>query len=423
MRKVTQIPYRNVFDIIVVGNGMMGSAASKYLSYSGRKVACIESQRNYAVESCSDVFSSHNDVSRVQRLIDKDAIWSTLNIESGKEYHKIQSMSGVRFLHECGCLYVSTYSNDKYLSDSLPSQLPIFDPSVRGNGCILSREYLRTAFPLFVFPDNAEGYIEYSPAGVLNPIKLIQAQTTLFQRNGGVPIKGTALSVDESSGLYVVKTANGETYASEKVLLAPGAFVNFMDLLPADKKLDVVLKGETVLLVEVSGTEAARLQSLPSLLYEVDTGEAEGVYLTPPASYAELGNNQFFLKMGCNLASDRFLGTLSEVQQWFRHGHAAFSKCSEDAKSADTLRRTLHNILPTLTGRSYMTKRCIITRTPNRRQYIGSVDGKGLFVATGGNGYSAMCSNELGRVAAHVVESGQQALFPYHSTDFEPVFI
>lgn len=63
-------------------------------------------------------------------------------------------------------------------------------------------------------------------------------------------------------------------YHATKVVLAAGAFSNFSNLL--SRELDLVIKSETVLLARVSKEEAARLVTLPSLLYEIDNGEVEG---------------------------------------------------------------------------------------------------------------------------------------------------
>jgi len=55
------------------------------------------------------------------------------------------------------------------------------------------------------------------------------------------------------------------------------------------------------------------------------------------------------------------------------------------------------------------------------KPYIGWLDDQGLFVACGGNGYSAMCSDALGSIASHLLTKG---VFPkeYSAATFKPVF-
>ena len=73
------------FDVIVIGKGLVGSAATKYLSASQKNVALIgpdePADYNNAI-----VFASHYDQARVQRLIGKDEAWTKLNIDSAKQY-------------------------------------------------------------------------------------------------------------------------------------------------------------------------------------------------------------------------------------------------------------------------------------------------------------------------------------------------
>jgi sarcosine oxidase len=65
-------------------------------------------------------------------------------------------------------------------------------------------------------------------------------------------------------------------------------------------------------------------------------------------------------------------------------------------------------------------KRCIVCYTVHNKPYIGRIE-KGLFVATGGNGYAAMSSDTLGKIAATVLLEEQ---FPadFLAEDFAPVF-
>jgi sarcosine oxidase len=78
--------------------------------------------------------------------------------------------------------------------------------------------------------------------------------------------------------------------------------------------------------------------------------------------------------------------------------------------------------MPDLKAIGYKTKKCIISRTKHKHCYIGATEKRNLYVAAGGNGYSAMCSDALGRVAAFFTES-ERMPSGYSSTTFEPVVI
>ena len=85
------------------------------------------------------------------------------------------------------------------------------------------------------------------------------------------------------------------------------------------------------------------------------------------------------------------------------------------------LRHALMKIMHNLKVEEFLTKRCIESYTKHRKPYIGALNNKGLFVAVGGNGYSAMCSDALGRIASHLLMEG---VFPaeYSAESFQPIF-
>ncbi len=83
------------------------------------------------------------------------------------------------------------------------------------------------------------------------------------------------------------------------MLLAPGSFINFLNLLR--KKLALKVKSETTIWVKVNEEEARRLSSLPPLLYKIDEPEIQDIYLIRPLKYPD-GN--YYLKMGANIPTD-----------------------------------------------------------------------------------------------------------------------
>jgi sarcosine oxidase len=163
-------------------------------------------------------------------------------------------------------------------------------------------------------------------------------------------------------------------------------------------------------LARVSKAEAFRLSNLPSLLYEIDTPQLEGIYSTQPIQYPD-GN--FYLKMGCNLPEDNYFGSdLKEVQQWFRNG--------DSDRHLAKMKEALMALMPNLKIEGCLSKRCILPRTmKHENPYIGMVH-EGLYLTTG-NGWSAMCSDGAGKLMASLIRNGK---IPegFNSRDFEPVF-
>ncbi|MGH2646429.1 MAG: FAD-dependent oxidoreductase, partial [Ginsengibacter sp.] len=205
-----------------------------------------------------------------------------------------------------------------------------------------------------------------------------------------------------------VITLNKRSYQAKKVLVCAGAFINFFKLIK--NKLALALKSETTIWVNVGKQEAMRLSKLPSLLYEIDIPSYRNIYLVQPVLYPD---GKYYLKMGCNLPGDIYFDNINDIRNWFRKGDS-------DA-NLHILKDALLKIIPGFEAKEYFTKRCIVSFTKHRKPYIGALNDKGLFVACGGNGYSAMCSDALGRIAAHVLLEG---IFPeeYSASSFQPVF-
>jgi glycine/D-amino acid oxidase-like deaminating enzyme len=411
MRTGSDSTRRLFFDAIVVGNGMIGSAASKYLSLSGLKVGAIGAAESIGAADAL-VYSSHDDECRVQRVIDQDRVWTQLNLDSVKAYAELQRQSGIQFHFDNGCL-LAGQSRHKCFEGLIDKCAALSRP------CILkSNKELRLEHSEFNFPHGTIGYFEETPSGYIKPRRLIAAQLAVCRSNGGVVLDDTVVGVayNNSVKMIDVHTHSGNCYSAHKVLIAAGSFCNFFGLLP--KRLDLILKGETVLLARLSASEAERLKLLPSLLYEYESSSVEGVYATPPALHSD---GHWYLKMGCNLSSDQYFTDLESIQRWFRTGD---SNCQ-----LPILRRVFERLFPYINVENdiFLTKRCIISRTPSGHQYIGEVErysnNSALYVAAGGCGYSAMCSDALGRISATLASSNStNFLQPYDAKLFAPIW-
>ncbi len=389
------------FDAIVVGGGLIGSAGAKYLAEMGLRVALIGPTESQAKES-GKVFASHYDISRVQRVIAEDDVWTRLNVESTSAWKDLEISTGVNFFQPNGCVYLNDHE-DEYLKnvDKLAKQFSLNFNQING------RDQLREKLPHVEIGDSVFGIYESASAGLIEPRKLILAQLTVFRTLGGREIKEVVVDLQKVDGVWTATSDSGAHYSAKKVLIAAGAFTNFFNLLP--KKLKFQNKSEVVITAELSESDFEKLAGMPSVLFEIRRDEFDGIYLTAPL---ELEDGRKILKMGLNQALDLNLDRHEEIVQWFQR--------DSFREFGPVLERELFKLFPTIEFLKTELKPCVISRTATESPYIGEIE-DGLFVAHGCNGYSAMSSDAQGRQGAKLLATGKFDEV-YQESDFQLVF-
>lgn len=89
-----------MFDVIVIGAGLFGTAAARHLCKklgkdSEKKIAIIGPIEPKNIELHDGVFSSHYDQSRIVRRLSRDLPWAILTDRSLPEYDEIDRKSVV----------------------------------------------------------------------------------------------------------------------------------------------------------------------------------------------------------------------------------------------------------------------------------------------------------------------------------------
>ncbi len=391
-----------IYDCIIIGRGLIGCAAAKYISRSQKKVALIGPDEATTSQE-QIVFASHYDQARIQGMVGKDSVTTKLNLQSANEFATLEKEANIAFRSTEGCLTVFPENAD-YFTGEYEKLSKEFDISYR---LLENGKAIKDFISEFTFPSSAKGFYELSPAGHINPRLLIQAQQKIFERNGGAIFNKTVKEILYEKGVQKVTTFDGQIFYSKKILVAAGAFTNFFNLLK--QKVSLRLKSETTIWVKVHEKEARRLQSLPALLYKIAEPEIQDVYLIQPVKYPD-GN--YYLKIGANIPGDFYFSSPEEIRAWFKNG-----------KNIDVsgLLQSLKLILPGLSFSEYIEKQCIVCYTPHGKPYIGTLENNSLYIAAGGNGYAAMNSDALGKIAAHMLLENR---FPpdFSEIDFKPVF-
>ncbi|MCX6045470.1 MAG: FAD-dependent oxidoreductase [Chloroflexi bacterium] len=377
-----------MFDIAVIGNGMIGSAATRYLSAMNQKVLAIGPGEPADWQAHQGVFASHYDQGRITRIIDPDLAWAQVAARSIDVYAEIEQASGITFHQRAGGLRVSP---DVTAPVDNVNQAEQVGKELGAIYSRLSQAELARQFPFLHFSPGTVGLWERGGAGYINPRSLVQAQLTVAAQQGATIVRETVTGISQRKEFVELSTDAGAHYQARKVLVAAGGYTNHL----VSRKLDLRPKAVTVLLGELSEAEVKRLQGLTTLIWRLaDHPLLASIYAAPPIRYPD---GKMYIKIGGTVKAPHFMHAPEEFRAWF---HSA-----GDSDEANALRDVLLTLLPGLKVESYQTKPCVYTLTAHEHPYIDRLDDQ-LFVAAGGCGSSAKSSNELGHIAALLVEKG-----------------
>lgn len=380
------------FDVAVIGNGMIGAAATRYLSAAGLRVAGIGPGEPENWQSHQGVFASHYDQGRITRIIDPDPVWGLLGKRSIEVYRELETASGVKFHHAATCLRVSpepsapgdTFWPSEQVGRDLDAAFTI---EREGEG-------LTEIFPFLRFPAGSLALWERGGAGYVNPRQVVQAQLTIARQQDAAIISEAVTAFKTTAAGVAITMTSGQTVQAQKVLIAAGAYSGWL----LGRPLDLRRKAVTILLAALSPVEAARLRALPSIIYRLDQHPVlASIYSLPPIVYPD---GKTYLKIGGTLRTPRYLQSAEETRDWFH--------TDGNPIEAEALREVLFAMIPKLTATTLQTKPCVVTYTAHDRPYVDQIDDR-VFIAAGGCGSAAKSSNEIGRMGALLVEQGQWA--------------
>ncbi len=385
-----QSPYnaqRN-FDIAIIGAGLFGSAAARHLSNMSDSVALIGPAEPKERRKHQGVFASHYDASRLVRGIDPDLIWATLAKRSIERYRSIEESCGIAFYHDIGYMMVTPGGLGEDWFD-LPAMREVA-ADLKVDIEDLDDDSLRERFPYLRFTPGSSAVLQSRDAGYIDPRRLLEAQQKISITQGTTLLRDVVVQMRHDGEQVEIDTHSGEKIRANKVLVATGAYTNATKLLP--HRLAVKIRAAMVMESEVAqGTQG----TYPTTLYAKTDGEVDfwGL-LMPPITYP---NGRSYIKTMDGYYGPAPLQGDEELGNWSR------SKGHEDHHQV--LQRALREVFPSLEIRSTDFKPCLIADTASHYPYIDMIDER-IGLVTGGNGKSAKSSDEIGRLAARMISSG-----------------
>ncbi len=376
-----------MYDFLVIGKGLMGAAAARYLSQVSNNVAVIGPDEPANPATHTGIYGAHYDQARIiSQLINREPIWAAFSHTTLTQMPLLEAALGEPIYQPVGTVSVKP---EAPTAEHL-QQVDLLAASFGAAYALLDHAAQRATFPMLNFPANCTMLWEKAPAGYLNPRKLLAAQLAAAQQNHATIIRSIATAVHAKGDHVEVHTQEGVVYQAQRVLIATGAFSNCFDLFA--RPLALRLKGEYVVMGEVPQDEVQRLGQMPTISHQIESDTLADLYMFPPVQYP---NGNYYIKMGANTTADRYVETLDEINAWYRTGDS-------DAMLA-VMRDTVCTLVPDLQAVAWQTNRCVITRTAHAKPYIDIVQPGRIYAAVGGNGTSAQAADGIGQVAADLM--------------------
>jgi glycine/D-amino acid oxidase-like deaminating enzyme len=235
-------------NIAIIGAGLFGSAAARYLSNEIDGVVLIGPEEPEDRRTHQGVFASHYDASRLVRGIDPDRLWATLAKHSIERYRSIEDQSGVNFYHNIGYMMVTPggLGEDWFNLPAMREVASELNVEIED----LDDASLRERFPWLRFTPGSSAVLQGQGAGYIDPRRLVQAQQTISVAQGTTLLRDVAVDLRRKGEQVEIELRSGETVHANRVLVATGAYTNANGLLP--RKLEFKIRAAMIMESEVA---------------------------------------------------------------------------------------------------------------------------------------------------------------------------
>ena len=379
-----------MLEVAVVGCGMIGSAAMKYLARAGVDVMGFSSREPASFADHNGVFASHYDAARITRTLDPNREWARMAQASVDRYVELERESGIDFFDPAGfAVFGPPGSNYVDRVRDTANELATVSRSARPGD-----------FSGIDFGSNTDIEAQDKDAGVINPRELVRAQLILAEREGAKVRYEEVSRIEQHAGSGVsIETIEGHSFDVQRVLIAAGGFSE-PALTGARLRLDV--QGRVVFLVEADEDIAS---AMPALIAD----DAEGLalsefYVLPPVLYPD---GKRYLKIG-TAEYDHPLRSPADKISWFW----GEGDVREDIRA---LQQTIEALVPSIRNSATQQLRCVITYTATGYPYLDWLNDR-TALAVGGCGQAAKSSDEIGRLAARLF-AGDERRYPAITTN------
>ncbi|MDP2294799.1 MAG: N-methyl-L-tryptophan oxidase [Pseudolabrys sp.] len=210
------------YDCIVVGLGAMGSATTYQLAKAGASVLGIDKF------SPPHAFgSSHGDTRVTRTAIGEGIEYSALALRSHRIWRDIEAQTGKRLFLRNGCLSIS--GTDAVIMHDVEDFYANVGAAARRydipHRTFDTPEEIRARYPQFAVKAGDHAILD-EEAGTLFPEACVAAQLELAERAGAILQRDTQVTrIEPDTHGVEVSTADGQTFAADRVLIAAGAWL------------------------------------------------------------------------------------------------------------------------------------------------------------------------------------------------------
>ena len=373
------------FEFAVIGAGLIGSAAAKYIATNNNNVILIGPEEPETKINHNGIFGSHYDEGRITRIADTDTTWAYLAKKSIKKYDSIFNFSKIDFYKQVGQLSVGPKSNniDSYINSIIKSS-----EEITYDYHHLNIEEINNRYNNLKFPENSDFILQLNDAGHISPRRLVKAQIKIFTQLNGTYLSSIVNNIKKIQSSFIIKTRDKQEIEAQKVLVCGGGFTNFTKILPIE--LPIKIRGRTIVLGEININNLSDYDLYPSIIHYPDLSGRHYTYILPAIKYPD---NKYYIKIGgSNYYTD--INTYDESIAWYKsHGNN---------DEIEAITKELNTIYPSEIFEKYTTSTCITTWTKSGYPIIDEIE-KNLYVSVGGNGSAAKSSDYIGKISSDLI--------------------
>ncbi|XP_067683658.1 peroxisomal sarcosine oxidase-like isoform X2 [Haliotis asinina] len=371
-----------VYDVVVVGAGVEGSAAAYYLAKRGKKTLLLE---QFPLPHSRG--SSHGQ-SRITRKAYQQDFYTEMMHEATDVWRQLEKEAGWEVFSQTGFIAIGKYKGN-YLDNNASSLQ-------RNNARFeyLAPQDFRRRYPMLRYPDDYSCVAD-PEGGILRADKALLAYQAMFQKYGGRLIDGAKVTNIRRGNIVTLETPNA-SYRGRSVIICPGPWASHI-LRPLGVKLPLKIVRISVCYWrerQPGGHGPSALQPFSA------KGFTWGIYGIPCFEYP--GQVKICLHYGPEI-------------------DAEFRDQADDKWAIDLMKEYVREHFPGLEPSPSIVETCIYTNTPDEHPVLDYIPGsRNIVIGVGFSGHGFKLSPVVGKVLGQLAcgEKPSYGLNPFRIDRF-----